>query len=82
MARPKLSITVDADLLRVVDAYVAEHDNLDRSKVIEEALTFWTAARQDAEMERQYAADDRPRIEARAWTAIRRSAAASRLKNH
>ncbi|MEO9005963.1 MAG: ribbon-helix-helix protein, CopG family, partial [Candidatus Dormibacter sp.] len=79
MARPKLSITVDPDLLKVVDAYVAVHDGLDRSKVIEQALEFWTAAQQDSEMEQQFAAEDALAGELASWRSIRRSAASARL---
>ena len=79
MTRPKLSITVDPDLLRVVDAYVEGHAGLDRSKVIEQALELWTAARQDAEMADQFTATEEPAAETASWRAIRRSTASSRV---
>ena len=79
MARPKVSITVDPELLRAVDSYVSEHDGLDRSKVIEQALELWTAARQDSAMEEQFAHDDSATAERRVWRATRRAAAAARL---
>jgi hypothetical protein len=78
MARPKLSITVDPDLLWAVDAYVHEHEGSDRSKVIEQALELWTAAQQNAAMEAQFSTDDVPSSEREAWRSIRRAAAASK----
>ncbi len=79
MARPKLSITVDPDLLRVVDEYVDAHDGADRSKVIEQALELWTASQQDAAMEAQFRGADAPAHERIAWRSVRRSAAASQM---
>lgn len=74
-----MSITVDPDLLRGVDAYVAEHEGLDRSKVIEQALELWTAAQQDAAMEAQYSSGEGNPEEIASWRSMRRAAAASRL---
>src|SRR5207247_8464001 len=37
MPRVKVSVTVDPHLLNAVDSFVREHDDLDRSKVIEQA---------------------------------------------
>ncbi len=52
--RHKISVTVDGGLLRAVDAYVEDHEGLDRSKVIDQALLDWYAARQDDAMIEQY----------------------------
>ena len=38
MPRVKVSVSVDPDLLNAVDSFVREHDELDRSKVIDQAL--------------------------------------------
>lgn len=79
MARVKVSVTVDPSLLNAVDSFVREHDELDRSKVIEQALELWTAARQNAAMEAQFSVDDEPLAERKAWRSIRRAAGSSRL---
>lgn len=77
MSRTKISATVGPDLLDAVDAYVADHAELDRSKVIDEALRLWYAQRQAAAMEEQFTArrsveEDQERD---AWRAIQRAAA-------
>jgi hypothetical protein len=81
MTRVKVSVTVDPDLLHEVDDYVREHEGLDRSKVMDEALALWLAGRQDAAMEEQFSGgDDVPPEEAGSWRSIRRAAAARRLQ--
>ncbi|HZV51157.1 MAG TPA: hypothetical protein VFD49_15505 [Candidatus Dormibacteraeota bacterium] len=78
--RIKVSVTVDPVLLRAVDEYVAEHEELDRSKVIDQALMEWCANRQAEEMQRQFAPEPVEVEEERAvWDQIRRAAAARRL---
>jgi metal-responsive CopG/Arc/MetJ family transcriptional regulator len=52
--RVKISVSVDPAYLAEVDRYVAEHPELDRSKVIDEALMLWYARRQDEEMMAQF----------------------------
>ena len=79
MPRVKVSVTVDPDLLNAVDSFVREHDELDRSKVIDQALTLWSAAQQEAAMERQFTEALEPEAERRAWHRARRAAAAKRL---
>lgn len=78
MARQKVSVTVDPVLLHQVDSYVSQHPELDRSKVIEQALKLWTSALQDLAMEAQFASPDAPADEWDSWRLTRR-AAASRL---
>ena len=75
-SRRRISATVDPLLLRAVDAYVEDHPDLDRSKVIDEALALWYAKRQDEAMLRQFAdpADVDP-DEWSAWESIQRAAA-------
>jgi hypothetical protein len=74
--RVKISATVDPELLDGVDAYIREHPDRDRSKVIDEALYLWLKQEQDRAMEAQYAApDDRPEDEITAWRAIQDAAA-------
>jgi metal-responsive CopG/Arc/MetJ family transcriptional regulator len=80
MTRVKVSVTVDPEVLHEVDNYVGEHDGLDRSKVVDEALALWLARRQDAAMEEQFSGESAPPDEVEAWRSIRRSAAARRLQ--
>lgn len=75
----KVSVTVDPNLLNAVDSFVRDHEELDRSKVIEQALQLWTAAHQNAAMEAQFSSDDEPLAERKAWRSIRRAAASTRL---
>ncbi len=41
--RPRITITVDPNMLEEVDAYVREHQGTDRSQVMDEALRCWYA---------------------------------------
>lgn len=73
--RVKISATVDPELLAGVDAYIREHPDRDRSKVLDEALMLWLTHEQDRAMIEQYAEDDRPEEEVAAWRAIQDAAA-------
>ncbi len=75
----KVSVTVDPDLLNAIDSFVREHDGLDRSKVIEQALTMWTGVQQEAAIERQFTQPLEPEAERKAWHSVRRAAARKRL---
>ncbi len=79
--KAKISVTVDRRVLRAVDAYVEHHRGLDRSKVIDQALLDWYAARQDEAMIEQYSVPATPSEEAEyeAWTRIRDAAVADML---
>jgi hypothetical protein len=78
--RPKITATLDPDLLAAVDAYVAEHPEMDRSAVIDEALRLWRARELERAMEAQFAEPDGVEpAERHAWDAIRRAAARRRL---
>ena len=72
--RVKISATVDPELLDGVDAYIREHPDRDRSKVIDEALLLWLAQEQQRAMIEQYVADDRLAPEVRQWRAVQRAA--------
>ena len=75
--RIKISATVDPLLIQAVDAYAAQ-TGLDRSAVIDEALTLWYARQQEAAMEAQYVGgeDERPPAEEwSAWRAIQHASA-------
>src|SRR5579864_1106213 len=79
--RPKITATLDPDLLDAVDAYVAAHPDLDRSGVIDEALRLWRARELERAMERQFAEPDGvPTGERSAWNQTRRTAAARRFR--
>jgi hypothetical protein len=80
MTRVKVSVTVDPDVLHEIDNYVGEHEGLDRSKVMGEALALWVARRQDAAMEEQFSGDAAPPDEVESWRSVRRAAAARRLQ--
>jgi Arc/MetJ-type ribon-helix-helix transcriptional regulator len=78
--RPKITATLDPDLLASVDAYVAAHPNLDRSAVIDEALRLWRARELELAMEAQFAASDGvDPAERQAWDQLRRAAVARQL---
>jgi metal-responsive CopG/Arc/MetJ family transcriptional regulator len=81
MARAKVSVTVDPDLLRAVDAFVESNAGQDRSKVIDQALQQWYARLQDSAMEDQFGPESSASsAQHTSWRAIRRAAAARRLK--
>lgn len=79
--RKKISVSVDRILLQAVDSYVEHHEGLDRSKVIDQALMGWYAARQDEAMIEQYAAPTTAEEDAEyaAWERIRDAAVADML---
>jgi Arc/MetJ-type ribon-helix-helix transcriptional regulator len=81
MTRVKVSITVDPLLVRDVDAYVATHPDVDRSKVVDEALKLWSAAQQRSAMELQFADEGgTDPAELNAWHRVRREAARRKLE--
>jgi hypothetical protein len=81
MARVKVSLSLDHLLVREVDEYLATHEGSDRSKVVDAALTLWSAAQQRAAMELQFADDgEAGREDYEAWRRIRREAARTSLR--
>ena len=74
--RAKISTTVDADLLHMVDRFVAEHANANRGMIFDEALRLWAARERERAIEAQHTAPQSPqeRDEYAAWRQIRRSA--------
>ena len=82
-ARAKISVTVDPALLKAVDAYVSTHPGTDRSKVVDAALLRWYAEQQEKAIAAQHRAplDEMVQREMEDWRAIRRAAAARRLRN-
>ena len=82
--RVKMSITVDPEYAAWIDDYLKEHPELDRSKVIDQALALWCARQQDAAMAAQFA---EPLTEDQAaemadWREIRRAAAERMFSRH
>jgi len=73
--RVKISATLDPVLLETVDAYVRQHPGVDRSAVLDEAISLWVAQQQDQAMIEQFAGDDAPDDERLAWRRIQRAAA-------
>lgn len=80
--RAKVSVTVDPKLLRVVDDFVEEHPEADRSKVFEEALLLWYRTQEERAMEAQFRAPPSAQEaeERAAWRRIRRAAAERRFR--
>jgi hypothetical protein len=80
--RPKVTATLDPELLAAVDAHVAAHPELDRSAVLDDALRLWRTRELERAMERQFAEPDAVSIEERrAWNAVRRGAAKRQLRS-
>lgn len=79
--RPKITATLDPDLLASVDVYVAAHPELDRSAVIDEALRLWRSRELELAMEAQFAAPDGvDPAERQAWDQLRRAAVVRQLQ--
>ena len=79
--RAKISVTLDPALLSAVDLYVQSRADLDRSKVMEEALQHWYRARQDEAMIDQFSGPEPVEgSERQSWRRIRRAAVSRKLK--
>jgi hypothetical protein len=80
--REKVSITVNPALLAAVDLYVQRHEGLDRSKVMERALTSWYGARQQEAMLDQFGSPESTEVEAErhVWKRFRRSGTERRAR--
>ncbi|HEX9015844.1 MAG TPA: ribbon-helix-helix domain-containing protein [Chloroflexota bacterium] len=72
-SRQKISVTVDPSLLAEVDLYVREHENTDRSRVIDEALRCWAARQLEADLLAQHGEPEPAGLaaEREAWKQIR-----------
>lgn len=53
--RPRITVTVDPDMLDEVDAFIQEHEGTDRSQVVDKALRCWYAGILADALERQHA---------------------------
>lgn len=81
--RPKVTATLDPDLLAAVDAHVAAHPELDRSAVLDQALRLWQARELERAMQAQFAASDGvDPAERQAWDALRQAAASRQFGRH
>jgi hypothetical protein len=80
--RPKVTATLDPELLAAVDAHVAAHPELDRSAVLDEALRLWRTRELERAMDRQFSERDGVSSDERmAWDAVRRGAASRHLRS-
>ncbi len=78
--RPKVTATLDPDLLASVDAHVAAHPDLDRSAVIDAALRLWHARELELALAAQFAIPDGvDPVERQTWDQLRRAATARQL---
>ena len=81
--RPKITATLDPDLLAAVDAHVAAHPELDRSAVIDQALRLWQAQEVERAMQAQFETPDNVEpSERQTWDALRRAAAVRQFGRH
>ncbi len=80
--RTKVSLTVDPRLLKAVDSYIQRHQGMDRSKVMDAALTVWYAAKQEQAMIEQFRSPEPAEVQAerQEWKRIRRAAAGRRVR--
>lgn len=71
--RPRITVTVDPDMLEEVDTYIQEHVGTDRSQIVDEALRYWYAQVLHEALVKQHAAPKSPgEMEERAaWKRIR-----------
>ena len=71
MSTTKVTLTLPAELLVVVDRYVAAHRGATRSGVCADALRGWLQAQQEGEIERYYCSlSDEERAEDAAWASL------------
>ncbi len=80
--RAKVSVTVDPALLNAVDSFIQRHEGMNRSKVMDSALTSWYAAGQEEAMVEQFTPPEPTGVqtEREAWKRIRRAAATRKLR--
>ncbi|TAK37191.1 MAG: hypothetical protein EPO21_00145 [Chloroflexota bacterium] len=71
--KPRITVTVDPQMLEEVDAYIREHAGADRSQIVDKALRCWYAQMLDEALAKQHAAPRSPEeLEQRAaWKRIR-----------
>ncbi|MBI4321106.1 MAG: hypothetical protein HY675_21665 [Chloroflexi bacterium] len=71
--KPRITVTVDPDMLDEIDSFIRENAGTDRSGVLADALRCWYAQRLHEALVQQHAAPKSPEeIEERAaWKRIR-----------
>lgn len=71
--KPRITVTVDPDMLDEVDAYIREHVGTDRSQIVDEGLRCWYARKLHEALVKQHSATRSPEeVEERtAWKRIR-----------
>ena len=81
--RAKVSTTVDAELLRLVDQFVVEHAETNRGMILDQALRLWAARERERAIEAQHTAPSSPREreEYAAWREVRRAASKRLFRN-
>lgn len=74
--KEKVTVSVDADLLNVVDSYVQEsrETGVSRSSVFEQALHLWKQATRDS-FDEIYYAQNAEALKDEGWTAVSTEAA-------
>ena len=84
--KPRVTVTLDPDLLSAVDRYVDEHqaEGVDRSGVLDEALRLWCRERLRQAMRAQYLApgSEAELAEGAAWARIRDVAGADFVRRY
>ncbi len=82
--RPRITVTVDPDMLEEVDAYIQEHAGTDRSRVVDEALRCWYAQVLREALARQHSAPKSPEelAERADWKRIRAAQSRRLLDKH
>jgi len=78
--RPKVTATLDPELLAAVDAYLVTYPGLDRSAVLDDALRLWRARELERAIAAQFSqSDGLPAEERQGWEALRREAVARHM---
>jgi hypothetical protein len=73
--RPKVTATLDPDLLAAVDAYLVTYPGLDRSAILDDALRLWRARELERAITAQFSqSDGLPAEERQGWETLRRDA--------
>jgi metal-responsive CopG/Arc/MetJ family transcriptional regulator len=84
--KPRVTITVDPDLLTAVDRYVEDHQETgtDRSGVVDEALRLWCREQLRQALVAQYSAprSEEELAEAADWARIREAATVDLIRRY
>lgn len=74
--RVKVSVTVDSTLLKIVDTFLRDHPESDRSSVFNSALLLWCREQQELAIAAQHQApkSDAERSEQKFWYQVQAAA--------